>query len=1387
MHTEQSKNRITLSFTERNDAFRKVDSSQIRDVNHSIFLLFFALLFIITVSTFASAASIASLSADRSTYTFPGTVITFTMSFHTDNRAWNGAEFSDQGGHSFSQVLCPAGNNATNQQITCTFQYAVKASDLSNDLEFIPEVTISGLDTATYSGVLRVAYKAPDAANISVTSSPNPSTLNQAVTIIATVTSNTGYTPTGLVEISNDDYSIIETVTLVNGSATLTTTHLVAPTDNIYAVYYGDTYNGGGEASITHTVNAGLLLTATPASTMTVGEAYSQANTATGGTAPYNFAISGGALPNGLSINSATGLVSGTPTLAGPFSYTVQVTDRTAPTPSTASYTTTGTIARANQIISFDQPANTSIATNSILLSASSSSGLPVTFYSSTTGICTVSGSIVTLVAAGTCSISADQPGDVNYLAASTVTRDFTVSPTLPGAPTISSITVPVGGDSAQSGSATISFAPPAFNGGSPITQYTVISNPGGLMATGTSSPLTVSDLIFGTAYTFTVTARNAAGSGTASASSVSVTPIKTQTIRFDNPGSRTFGTTTTLVATATSNLAVSFESLTTNICQIVTTTSVTAKAPGTCTVRASQAGSAAYQAATDVTQSFAITVPGGVVSMATTSLPAPTRGIAYSQTLLASNGAPPYSFTVSTGTLPNGLTLSPSGNLSGIVTSTGSSTFSIQVTDQAGQTATQSYSFTIIAPAFAFSPTSLPKGTGGVIYPATTVAASGGIAQYSYAVTAGALPNGLTLSPAGVISGTPSAAGTFPFTITATDTYGVTGAQAYFMTIGAPALSITPATLPSGMGSETYNQTFTVSGGTAPYSFAIASGELPPGIALAPDGQLSGRPTQAGNFTFDLKITDDLGFTEIVRFSISVSAPTIAVSPSNLPAVVGGTAYKQVFSASGGTGPYSFAVSDGKLPSGLSLKADGSLSGVPDEAGAFAIVLTATDKDGFKGTANYTLSVNAPVPVVQNQVMELTAGTTGRVSLTKGASGGPFTGAALIQQPGVDEGSAYIDQEAGDYVLVFAAAPTLSQAVTIRYSLSNNWGTSAPAEVRFSITSLSDPALDTEVTGLVNAQISSAQRFAAAQITNYRGRLEQLHDEGDRRANSFGMGIGKSRDNEELAYLPQKEADPVARALERMAKTERQQDLQLAPRSGEDSSKLAFWSGGFVNFGSRDDNGTDLDHTLVGMTVGADYKFSSSFIAGIGMGYGRDVTDVGNNGTRNKGQAFSAALYGSYKPMNRVFVDALVGYSFLDFDSNRFVTDTSDFANGQRNGNQVFGSLSLSYEHRADSLLLSPYGSIDASWSKLDGFSESGADLYNLRFDDQNTKTVSAILGLRAEYAIAMDWAMLRPKGRVEYTHDFTGSSRASMGYADLSNGFPYTFNSDPTERDYL
>jgi hypothetical protein len=182
--------------------------------------------------------------------------------------------------------------------------------------------------------------------------------------------------------------------------------------------------------------------------------------------------------------------------------------------------------------------------------------------------------------------------------------------------------------------------------------------------------------------------------------------------------------------------------------------------------------------------------------------------------------------------------------------------------------------------PALAISTTSLPNGTVGTAYSAT-LAATGGTTPYSWSITAGSLPAGVTLNAStGALSGTPTASGTFSPTFQVTDsstpTHQTASKSFTFTVAAASALSITTTSpLPSGTVGTAYSTTFAATGGVTPYAWSITSGSVP-GLALSSAGVLSGTPTTASTYTITVQVTDSTAptaQTATANLSITVNA----------------------------------------------------------------------------------------------------------------------------------------------------------------------------------------------------------------------------------------------------------------------------------------------------------------------------------------------------------------------------------------------------------------------------------------------------------------------------------------------------------------------------------
>jgi large repetitive protein len=356
--------------------------------------------------------------------------------------------------------------------------------------------------------------------------------------------------------------------------------------------------------------------------------------------------------------------------------------------------------------------------------------------------------------------------------------------------------------------------------------------------------------------------------------------------------------------------------------------------------------------------RSYTLAVACPAVSLSPATLPNADLGSNYNQTLTAAPGGASYSFAVSAGGLPPGLSLSSNGLLSGAPNAVGNFTFTVSATSFGACVGTRTYSILVTGTCatITLSPASLPGGTVGAAYN-QIVSAAGGAGPYTLAVTAGALPGGLSLSSGGSLSGTPTASGTFNFTITATGAGGCTGSQGYALTIACAASTWQPASLPGAQVGVAYSQTVSATNATG---YSLLSGSLPAGLSLnAATGGISGIATMSGTYNFTLRANGAGGCNATQAYSLAVSCPSVTLTPGTLPGGTVGTAYNQSFGATP-AGSYSFTRTSGTLPPGLSLSTAGVLSGTPTTAGTYSFTVTATGFGTCTGSQTYTVTITA-------------------------------------------------------------------------------------------------------------------------------------------------------------------------------------------------------------------------------------------------------------------------------------------------------------------------------------------------------------------------------------------------------------------------------------------
>jgi hypothetical protein len=697
--------------------------------------------------------------------------------------------------------------------------------------------------------------------------------------------------------------------------------------------------------------------------------AYSTTFSASGMSGAYTFDVSAGALPTGLTLNGATGELSGTPRASGAFTFTIRARHNT--------YTCEGTQAYSINVA----PPTLSLAPASLPAgTAGAAYSQPVTASGGNTpySYAVTSGALpagLNLSAVGLLSGTPTASGSFTFEVTATdsttptasVARSYTLSvaaPVITLAPT--SLTA---GTAAVAYNATI-----AASGGTATYSYSIGS---GALPAGLS--LSAAGAITGTptasgSFTFSVTATDSttpAGSGSQSYTLVIGVPVITLAPTSLTGGTAAVAYNATITASG-GNGAYSY-----SIGSGALPAGLSLSTAGAITGTPTASGSFTFSVtATDSTtpagsgsQSYTLVIGAPVITLAPTTLTGGTAAVAYNATITASGGNGAYSYSIGSGALPAGLSLSTAGALSGTPTASGSFTFSVTATDSTtpAGSGSQSYTLVIGAPVITLAPTTLTGGTAGVAYTAT-MTASGGNGAYSYSIGSGALPAGLSLSTAGAITGTPTASGSFTFSVTATDstTPAGSGSQSYTLVIGAPTLAITPATLPDATAGFVYSASLTGSGGNSPYTFSDGAG-LPTGMTLAADGTISGTTLLNGNFTFNVTVTDSTtpGATHSQSYTLNVVLPVLTLLPTGLTDAMTDAPYSVTFSATNGIAPYTFSHTGGVLPTGLIFDAaTATLSGVPTVDGVYTFTIGVTDTTTATTDRTYTMTVS-PQPVV--------------------------------------------------------------------------------------------------------------------------------------------------------------------------------------------------------------------------------------------------------------------------------------------------------------------------------------------------------------------------------------------------------------------------------------
>ena len=345
------------------------------------------------------------------------------------------------------------------------------------------------------------------------------------------------------------------------------------------------------------------------------------------------------------------------------------------------------------------------------------------------------------------------------------------------------------------------------------------------------------------------------------------------------------------------------------------------------------------------------------------------------------SPGNPYVWYEIVNGGLPDGLSMSRAGVISGVPTGTGLRRFWVWNHDltqaQGGPSWCQfedrsEREFSIfVDPGLAIVNPSVAQATVNQPYSETLKAqrvdslnpVSGPDLQATWALESGALPAGVTLSTGGVLSGTPTTEGSYGFVVRAQNGSPV-ATKEFTISVRQPLAVTSPFTGAARPGAEVglrFGKTARATGGSGTYTWSVSSGALPTGLALnTATGSIAGVPRASGTFTFGLTSSDTEGRVATVNAALNV-APRLAVTTLRLSGATAGSPYRGALKTAGGVKPLKWRVLRGKLPSGVRLSQTlGTLSGIPARAGTYRVTVEARDALGARSQRAVVLVVSS-------------------------------------------------------------------------------------------------------------------------------------------------------------------------------------------------------------------------------------------------------------------------------------------------------------------------------------------------------------------------------------------------------------------------------------------
>ncbi len=1139
-------------------------------------------------------------------------------------------------------------------------------------------------------------------------------------------------------------------------------------------------------AGVPNVITSTPALPVSPAVIGEVGTPLAQNYQVNANRPPISAYPDGGLAATGLTI-SGTGLISGTPTLSGDFPIILRATNssgtgsatsvmvRVNPNaPPVISGTTTVTIPANQPYAGYQiQANNLPITGYSVVLPSVLPDGLSLNANGLISGTPTASGQVLTTLRAS------NVKGDSNDFILT-----FNISPSSAPAVTSNLVASPLVTGTVNSPITAVQIN--ATN--PPITAYGSSGLPPGLSING-SGQIVGTPSVSGD-FTVTVNATNSFNTGQAAPITIRINPNVKPAITSANTVSTNVNQAFAGYQIVASNAPITAYAV---VGPSALPTGLTLSGGGfiSGTPTASGIVSTTLRATNLVGNSddFVLTftiVPTAIPVVSSALVAAPTAtgtvNVPIAPIQISATNPPILSYGSPSG-LPPGLSINGSGQIVGTPTTSGDFVVTLSATNAAGPPAGVSSPITVrINPNTVPAITSLNTATGlmNTVFGGYQILTTN-VPILSYAVLApSVLPAGLTLNTSsGAITGTPTASGLVTTNLTATNAAGTSVPFALSFTINpSSAPGITSPTFANFAAGVAITPVSVVA--TNPVISAYAATNLPPGLAInTTSGVISGTPTTPGLFSATLSATNVFSTgSRVVPFTITVPTPApCALSvPVNTP----------------GTLNVATCLINGFAPTGATIVSSPG-HGVATTSGP---IITYTPALNYFGGDSFTYVASGAGGTSPQGIVTITV--TGRPDPTKDLAVVAVAAAqvetaqrfsraqlsnfqrrmeALHRPPGADGAGAGALQ---------GAAPAVPGAAFAAVAPGASFGGGAGQNGQANLSTLLQPGPAGGVTAnaapMAANPIQNANAIGAALALPRTIGAEIVGQHNNSLATRLEHAAQPIREAEALNALVSGtglKALPFADSVISLIKSRSVDLASIGTAAGlnttpDKTGKTNYWIEGVASFGTRDASGgfASSEFASNGISIGVDQRINEQLAWGMGLGYGRDKTTIGTDGSLNRARGYSLAVYGSYQVSPNTYLDGLLGVGVLDFDSTRFVAPVGAFAVAERNGTQVFGSLTGGYEFRDRNTLISPYGRFDFASSRLGSGSETGAGAFALTYFDQTTTSVQGALGVRAESVHATRFGYAIPRVRAELRHEFKGNSQAFVGYADGVGG---------------